>query len=156
MLFAFAPLAAQAQAFKCKQADGIVSYQDQPCAGVGPAIVWPPPAESPSLATAPQTQSKSPRVSAAQTSLDAANADRSNVVDSQRQREEEEVKERNAETQAYNKMQCSNGARQQLGRLKEARPVFRRGNNGDRQSVKDEDRQAQISMAQSNVAPECN
>ena len=76
--------------------------------------------------------------------------------DNQRRRVEEEINAQNQEARAYNKMQRCNHARRQLGILKEARPVFRRDDKGDREYQRDEDRQGEISAAEQRVAEECN
>jgi hypothetical protein len=42
-----------------------------------------------------------------------------------------------------------------LGVLKEPIPVFRRDNNGERQFINDENRQAEITAAEQRVAEAC-
>jgi len=56
---------------------------------------------------------------------------------------------------AYNKMQRCNYARQQLGVAKEARPAYRRNNEGKRHYIEDSDRTAEIAVAEQNVATAC-
>ncbi len=53
-------------------------------------------------------------------------------------------------------MQRCSHARQQLEVAKVGRPIFSRDNKGERQYVKDEDRQATTTAAEKRVAEECN
>lgn len=132
------PLFAQAQTFKCKKANGSVSFQDQPCqaGSVGSEVNLPP-------------------VSSIAAQKSANSADSGQKRGDARQRIDETVRARNAETEAYNKSVRCNSARQQLGVLKEQRPVYRRDNKGERQYVEDANRPAEIASAERRVTEEC-
>jgi hypothetical protein len=57
---------------------------------------------------------------------------------------------------AFNRSQRCNYERQQLGVLKEARPVYSRDNKGERQYMADENRPAAVDAAQRKVDAACN
>jgi hypothetical protein len=149
------PLFAHAQTYKCKQPNGSLSFQDQPCpAGAASTTLnLPAAAARPAEPDNATKASKAPRESRVIAAGDSAQ-DKSR--DYKRKREEEEIAARNQEVKEYNKMQRCNFARKQLGVAKEARPIFRRDDKGDRQYVKDENRPAEISAAEQKVAEECN
>lgn len=148
-LLTFVP---QAQAYKCKQPSGAVSFQDQPCAtdAVGAALKLPPPedaATAEARAQKPATFEKSSN----------AKASPQSVYEQNRQRQDaEEVRAQNAKNDAHNKSLRCNAARRQLGIAKEQVPLFSRDNKGERQYVKDEDRAAVIARAQKSVDEQCN
>jgi hypothetical protein len=148
------PLFAQAETFKCKQADGSLSFQDQPCpVGAVSSKVALPKATGESVASdnaVPASNSRRSKIPGAE----ATPEDR--LRESKRRRAEEEINAQNEEIKARNKMQNCNYARRQLGVLKEARPVFTYDNKGERQYIKDESRPAEIAAAERSVAEECN
>jgi Domain of unknown function (DUF4124) len=149
------PLFAQAEAYKCKQPNGSLSFQDQPCpAGAASTTLKLPAATA--RADEPDSASKAPKAPRAPRVIAAGDAAQDKSRDYKRRREEEEIAEHNREVKAYNKMQRCNFARKQLGVAKEARPIFRRDDKGDRQYVKDENRPAEISAAEQKVSEECN
>ncbi len=148
------PLLAHAQAYKCKQPNGSFSFQDQPCqsSATGSKLALPATKSAPIGMSAPPIEANKPvilsRPSLRQPRLDEQR-------DNERRRNEEEAKVQMEKTNAYNKMQRCNYARQQLGVAKEGRPVFRRDNAGTRQYVDDKDRASVISAAEQKVAAEC-
>lgn len=137
------PLCTAAQTYKCKQADGKVSFQDQPCqdGATGSRIIV--------RATAPSVDpAEIQRMKA------AASKDRQQAA--QAQKDNEELKARDQQAQAHNRSVRCSIARQNLGAMKTQRPVFRYDNNGDRQYIEDSDRPSEIAAAQRGVAENCN
>lgn len=152
VLFMCVPLIAQAQAYRCKQPNGALSFQDHPClAGSASSKITLPPVTS--EPAEPANQFRTPKA-ATQKAISPQEAWQAKERD-QRQRAEEETRAQNQKTNAYNQMQRCDFARRQLGVLKESRPAYRHDNNGDRQYIKDENRQAETATAQKNVAEEC-
>jgi Domain of unknown function (DUF4124) len=149
------PLFAEAQAYKCKQPNGSLSFQDQPCpaGAVSTTLNLPKTTERP---VDPDNAAKAAKAPKAPRVIDAGESAQDKLRDHKRRREEEEVAAHNQEVKAYNKMQRCNYARKQLGVAKEAKPIFRRDDKGDRQYVKDENRPAEIAAAEQKVAEECN
>jgi hypothetical protein len=143
------PSLAFAQAYKCKQTDGSLSFQDHPCAigSVGTPVTLRPitgayvePADVHGLPKAAATPRAAPNA----------------PVDYQRRLADEQTKAQNERILAHNRMLRCNLARQQLGVLKEARPVYSYDNKGERIYVKDENRAAQVSSAERRVVEDCN
>ncbi|MEC5398656.1 DUF4124 domain-containing protein [Uliginosibacterium sp. H1] len=136
----------QAQAYKCKQANGRVSFQDQPCddAGSGSAIALPSGGSTAAPTRPPSSKAVPPKLSPQDQWRDA-----------QRQREEREIREQNAKNDAYNRSVRCNNARQQLGVAKSERPIFSYNNAGERQYVDDKNRAATIAAAERRVAEDC-
>jgi hypothetical protein len=148
------PLFVHAQAYRCKQTNGSSSFQDQPCqAGVTTSTIVLKPAPIDTIET--QEQLKSPKKATVQNQSGLKQSVQEKEQNDERRRAEEETRMRNAPVLAYNKMQRCNHARQQLGVLKESRPVFRRDNDGGRNYVDDRDRGNEISAAERRVAAEC-
>jgi hypothetical protein len=136
-----APLLAHAQAYRCKQPNGAMSFQDQPCAaGAASSTLTLPP---------PPTQQQ---INAAR---DGAQRRAQAEADGRTDARNKEIEARNRETEAYNKALRCNRARQQLGVAKMERPVFTRDNAGQRQYVDDKDRAAVIAEQERIVAAEC-
>lgn len=148
------PPAAHAQAFKCKQANGSVSFQDQPCAkgAESAALKLPPPEDTSPAAVAARAEKRAATPKALGTGI----APPSSYEESRRRADEEEIRGKNANNEAYNKSLRCNAARRQLGIAKEQVPIFSRDNKGERQYVKDEDRAAVIARAQKAVDEQCN
>lgn len=136
---------AQAQAYKCKQPNGSVSFQDQPCqsGAAGSKITLP------ATGGAAADAGNVPRPTAAHPApgMPAHSADL--------KRQQDETNAYNQKVAAQNKAIRCDQARQQLGILKEPRPVFRRDNEGNRQYVDDKDRDAEIAAAQRRVNADC-
>lgn len=134
---------AQAAAYKCVQADGRFSFQDQPCAaGQTASKVALAPAAAP--ASAPVAAKASGRPSW-----------QDQLAESDRRRAEAERKEQVDRAHAQNKAQRCNAARSQLGILKEGHAVFTRDNSGNRQYLEDKDRAAAVQQAERRVSTEC-
>lgn len=152
LLLVCVPLFAHAQAYKCKQPNGSVSFQDQPCPTGATSSTINLPQQAPANVVPPTSPTKLPKQPKV---IVVGDPGQNKEIDAQRRRIEEENAARNKEVQAYNKMQRCNYARQQLGVLREAKPVFSRDNKGDRQYVADENRPAEISAAERRVAEEC-
>jgi hypothetical protein len=139
-----------AQAYKCKQANGSLSFQDHPCqvGATGSTYVLPP---TPPTADDSAGNSVPPRGTRATHPKTHPEAGQSWAEqENDRKRAEEQAK-----ITAYNKMQRCNFARQQLGVLKEARPVFHRDDAGNRNYMEDKDRAGAIAAAERRVATEC-
>ena len=137
------PVAVAAQTYKCKNADGKVSFQDRPCQGNssgGQVVVKP---------TAPSAD-------AAELAKMKADASASRDKSLEQHRLQQEVRDRNRQIDAHNRAVNCERARQALGTLKSQRPVFRYDNNGERQYIEDSKRQAEISAAQQAVAEHCS
>ncbi|MDQ8020726.1 MAG: DUF4124 domain-containing protein [Moraxellaceae bacterium] len=146
-------LPAHAQAYKCKQANGRVSFQDQPCddARSGSAIVLPSggsPAPAPARSSVPTGNTG--KVHPAQKL-----SPQDQLREAQRQREDRQIAEQNAKNEAYNRSVRCNSARQQLGVAKSERPIYSYNNAGERQYVEDKDRAANVAAAERRVAEEC-
>ncbi|MFT3734724.1 MAG: DUF4124 domain-containing protein [Rhodocyclaceae bacterium] len=144
---------AHAQAYKCKQANGRVSFQDQPCegAGGGSAITLPSSGSpAPAPGKAPARMADSPKAHPAQ-----KQSAEEQWRETQRQREEQKIREENDKITAYNKsVRCSN-SRKQLEIVKMDRPVFTRDNDGNRHYLEDSNRAAAIAAAERRVAEDC-
>ncbi len=129
--------------YKCKQPDGKVTFQDQPCQGAatGSQIVVKP--------TAPSAEP------AEIEKMRAANS-KGKALPAQDQKAQDHNKAQNDQIDAYNKsVRCQN-ARNNLGVLKSQRPVYRFDNKGEKQYVDDANRQSEIAAAERSVANNCN
>jgi hypothetical protein len=174
---------AHAQFFKCKGANDRYTYQDTPCAAdaSSPDRKRPKSGERDESVTQRKKDNRpdanwEPRVhaaadnqlnasqSAASAQNDAASSSTGSSAqeswqekdrDYQRRRAEAHAKADNDQAKAHSQIQRCNYARQQLGVLKEPIPVFRRDNNGERQFINDENRQAEITAAEQRVAEAC-
>jgi hypothetical protein len=146
------PLLAQAQAYKCRQPNGSIGFQDQPCAAgaTGSTMALPPAGSQPV-----ENQVARPKNAAAKSNFNQRDPRQAEERDAQRARADQQIDEENQKVRAYNQMQRCNFARRQLEVAKAERPVFRRDNNGDRQYVNDENRPAEIAAAGQRVAAEC-
>jgi hypothetical protein len=142
------PSLAFAQAYKCKQANGTLSFQEQPCAvgSVGAPVTLRPVTGAYAEPEVTGTSKTTPR----------ARASNDPVADYQRRLADEQTKAQNDQIRAHNRMLGCNAARHQLGVLKESRPVYSYNNKGERVFVADEDRAAQVSSAERRVAELCN
>lgn len=139
-----APMA-WAQTYRCKQADGQTTFQDQPCETgstggpmrimVAPASASPPPSQA--------TRRAAP--SAAARDLDARAL-----------RAEADAKARSQQAEAYSRAVRCNNARRSLGALKAERPVFQYDNNGNRKYLDDSQRQTEMAAAQRSVSESCD
>ena len=142
-VFLMLPSLAQADMFKCKQADGKIAFQDQPCQGTstGSKIVVRPTPPSADSADNPAIKSF----------VDSANG-----LASELQRLSDAIEAHSRENADRNRsIRCDN-ARNNLGALKMERPVFRYDSKGQRQYVDDANRQSELAAAQRDVAQNCN
>lgn len=144
------PLLAHAEAYKCKQPNGTVSFQEEPCpvGTKGSAITLKPIPGGTTEAPAAPAKGKPKK-------FDPADTPQNKELEAKRRRAQEEVDAHNQEVAAHNKAQRCNSARQQLGVLKEPRPVYRYNDKGERQYVGDENRQAETAAAEKRVAEAC-
>jgi hypothetical protein len=120
------------------------SYQDAPCAAgtEGAKIALPQPQSS--------------DVDDKRTSKQKADTAKQAERDFQKRRAEAKKKAQAEEAAARNRVARCNSARNQLGILKEQRPLFTRDDNGDRHYLSNDDRAAAIAAAQDRVAAECH
>lgn len=128
-------------AYKCKQADGSLSYQDAPC----------PNGSTGAKTALPRVQSvDSPAVPAyTGRSTTTVKTGTSSAASKQMQAEADRAA-------AFNKSQQCNYDRQQLGVLKSGRRVYSTDNNGDRNYVGDDQRDSKIAEQQQRVYDSCN
>ncbi|MEP7156624.1 MAG: hypothetical protein ABI905_12675 [Betaproteobacteria bacterium] len=148
------PMLAVAQGFKCKLADGSLSFQEQPCPAGAVSSSMPSAPDSSGIGgAAPQPKELPGRPAGRR---DPRLPPENKQQDAQRQRAEEEVNKHNQEVKAYNKMQRCNYARSQLGVAKEYKPIFRRDDKGERHYVEDGNRANVVAAAEQRVAAECN
>ena len=175
---------AHAQFFKCKDANDRYTIQDTPCAADPSAQERkrPKPGERDESAaqrqkdnapganwgTRPQTAQEARTNPPQPTAAIQANAPKSSAPAStgdswqekdrefQKRRTEEQTKAKNAQASAANQMRDCSNARQQLGVLKESRPVYSRDNKGEKQYLNDDNRQAALAAAEQRVAKACN
>jgi hypothetical protein len=183
LLFAALPFAAQAQVYKCAQANGSTGYQSTPCAtGAKPgnhptaaelnaARAAQAPAEAKPFVdpyAGPVGERPHPSMPPLQASFPAPppvaapqGTSNSRVVADVQARNRADAK-RDAFNEAHrNDMSAArqancNTARHNLGVLKEQRPVFSYDNKGNRQYVDDKDRAGATAQAQADVASNCN
>lgn len=154
-----APLIAQAQVNKCKQPDGSLTFQDFPCPSgtVSSKITLPPMAarsDGISSESSGEVGKMKQRRNIQSTQETKSQLDQ--VRDYQNRRVNEEIREHNEKAEAFNRNLRCNQARQQLGVVKEALPVYHYDNKGERQYLEDGNRPAAISAAEQRVAKECN
>ena len=148
MLIMLVPMAAAAQAYKCKRPDGKTSFQDQPCgegSKGGPVIISDP--------------SPSSGVPAPAKENEVAPSTRRNKIPDPRQGQsqaDEALKERNRQLEAQNRAMACTMARRNLAVLQTARPVYTTDKNGNKVYVEDTNRQSEISAAQQRVAETCS
>lgn len=143
-MLVLAPVLANAQTFKCKQADGKVSFQDHSCPADAPGsqIVVRPTAPSSNAAEIARMR--------------AATSRATRSPDTQANASRDANKAHNHQVDAYNKsVQCEN-ARHNLGVLKSYSPVFRYDNKGEKQYIEDSHRQSEMTAAERSVASNCN
>ena len=143
-LLMLAPMAATAQAYKCKRPDGKMIFQDQPCdSGTtgGPMIITDP---SPTYGGPPPQKTPAPTTRRDKLPPGQPPA-----------RGDEALKERNRQLEAENRNQECNLARRNLSVLQTQRPVFRTDKNGNKQYVDDANRQSELAAAQQRVAESC-
>jgi len=147
----FMPALAFAQAYKCKQPDGSLSFQDHPCApgSAGSQVTLRP-------VTGDYAEPASPRKAAKGAAHPKDIASKDGPSDYQRQLAEEQARAENERNLAYNRTVRCNAARQQLGVVNSGRPIFSYDNKGERNYVKDENRATQVAAAERKVATECN
>ena len=143
VLLAAFPICTLAETYKCKQPDGKVSFQDQPCqaGSTGAQIVVRPTA---------------PSVDPAEIQKKKAASTKDWELAVQRQRLDEATNARNQQIDAHNRQVRCDNARHTLGVLKSQRPVFRYDNKGERQYIEDSARQSEMAAAQRAVAENCN
>lgn len=143
MVLLLAPLLAHAQAYKCKQANGSVSFQDHPCqpGTTGAPMVLPRPGGE----TRPPPETRLPTWQEAEQESRRKRIEAENRA--QAQQEQKAV--------AREKMQRCAAARRDLVALKEARPVYSLDDKGNRQYVDDKDRASVLAEVQRAVAHEC-
>jgi hypothetical protein len=148
-----------AQMYKCTRTDGSVSFQDHPCAigSVGTQVTLQPvtgPYVEPENASTENTSTENTSRKRAIKPKVLVPGDGSQ--DYQRRLADEQIKAQNEQINAHNRMVRCNHARQQLGVLKESRPVYSYDAKGERVYIEDKDRAAQVSSAERRVAEECN
>ncbi len=171
------PSAAQAQVYKCKQADGKTSYQAAPCPNAHPAAPAPAPAPATAApppgpsqqpyydAYAPENASKRatikpppppqpepvdlPPVSVNGVPMNGHPGERAPHIN---QAVANEIKRANM----FNRVQRCDYARQQLAVAKSSHQIYRLDNNADKHYVQDADRSGEIAAAQARVAEDCN
>jgi hypothetical protein len=125
------PQLAQAQAYRCRLANGTLSFQDQPCQpGAGAKTDL-----APVQGYAP---SSTDRATAA-ASGPAADSNSSS----------------RAQAEAVNRSNRCNSARHELGVMQEQRPVYHYDNDGNRVYVADQDRPAAIAAARDSIDANC-
>lgn len=153
MLLTSVPLMVQAQAYKCRQPDGSLSFQDRPClAGAASSkLSLPPPSEP----VEPENNSNRPKRAGAQNHPDSKNSWQSKEDDNKRRRADEEINAENEKTRIHNKMVSCNFARSQLNVVQTQRPVYSINNKGERIYIEDQDRETQIARKKRQVAEEC-
>lgn len=128
-----------AQAYKCKQPDGSTAFQDRPCAaGASGSKVDLTPAQGYSSNDTGGSAS--------------AGAGRQDTVDSAN----EKVDAANARIDAENRRTRCQRAQNDLGVLKEERPIYHYDKDGNKVYIEDAARPAAIAAAQQRVAAACN
>ena len=148
-VLAVIPAVSMAQTYKCKKADGSVSFQDYQCqTSANQARVMFAPVRTFEKASEPENVTMRKSAGTRQIVVEVKQ-------DPESQRYNEAVRAHNQQADAYNKSLRCNQARQQLGVAKESYPVFTRGNDGSRQYVDDKDRAALTSRQEQRVAAAC-
>lgn len=149
-----APTLSFAQAYKCKQANGTISFQADPCES-GPSTMIRLPSAPPPMDAATDARGRAPRQAKTHPG-EAQQAGKNSRVDRAWQQRDEEVRAYNEQVKADNKAIRCNAARQQLGVVQAQRPIYSRDNSGDRKYVDDSDRASVLASAQARVSAECN
>jgi hypothetical protein len=146
------PLVALADAYKCKQPNGSMSFQDTPCAkdAVGSTVALP------KIETVDQSAKTAEGNPKKQKSYGLGGTPQSGESDYQKERAAKAAKEQKEEVDAKNKMAKCQRARQQLDVLNVARPVYKVDSNGNRNYVSDDNRAAEIAAEQQKAAEACN
>ncbi len=147
MLFLCAHASAWAEAYKCKQPNGSLSFQDHPCASDAPGSAVSLPPLNNGATEAYGTSQKPARTSESQQNKQVSAEQRAN---------DEKVKAINEQAIAHNRNVICNQARRQLEVLKTPVRAFRRDSNGEKQYVSDDNRPAEIAAAQKRVNEACN
>lgn len=149
VLIALLPHAAcHAELFKCKQADGKVSFQDQPC----------PPSSTGgrlSVSVASPSGDAPPPPGAANRRMPGMREAELRHAELDARKAEADARASREQAEAYNRSVRCNEARHNLGTLKVEKPVFRYDNNGDRMYLADADRDAARADARRAVAENC-
>jgi hypothetical protein len=145
----YAPLYAHAAAYKCKQPNGSMSFQDTPCTkdAVGSSIALPKVQGDEPVDAGSVKNQKLPGSGGAAPSAES---------DFQKRRAEKEVKEHNEQAEASNRLAKCQRARQQLDVLKAQRPAYRVDANGQRNYINDDNRAAEIAAGDQRAAEACN
>ena len=141
------PMAATAQAYKCKQPNGKTSFQDQPCdegSKGGPVIISDPSPSSGMPAPVAPKGTAPPSTK------------RDKIPDTSRNQADEALKERNRQLEAENRAMACSQARRNLSVLQVQRPVYSTDKNGNKVFVEDANRQSEIAAAQQRVAESCS
>jgi hypothetical protein len=146
------PIAATAEAYKCKRPDGKISFQDQPCepGSTGapmilqdPSPTYDPPA--PKAPSAPERAGKRDKVAPQEKANNQALKDRNS-----------ELEANNKALEAKNRQLACNSARRSLGALRTQLPAYQLDEHGNRKFVEDENRAAEIAAAQKRADEACN
>lgn len=137
------PLCALAQTYKCKQPDGRLSFQDQPC-------------QSGTSGSKVDIRPTPPSANPADIEKMKAASSRSKFQPAPTPKADEEIKARNQQIEAHNRSVRCESARRNLGALKSGRPVFSYNNAGEKQYVEDAARSSELGSAQRQVAEYCN
>lgn len=148
------PMLGFAQAYKCKQANGTISFQADPCES-GPSTMIRLPSSPPPMDAAGDAKGRTTKQPKAHPG-EAQQAAQKSRVDRAWQKQDEEIRAYNERVQADNKAIRCNAARQQLGVAQTQRPIYSNDNSGNRKYVEDSDRAAVIASAQARVAAECH
>lgn len=186
LLLAALPLLAQAQVYKCPQANGTTGYQSVPCATGAKPSNHPTAAElnaaraaRPAAETRPFSDPYATPVDARphpampplQSSFKAPPAPPAppapvatpgSQLTADVQARNKADNQRQAAEEAHRKDASlarqvnCNASRHNLGVLKEQRPVFSYDNKGNKQYVEDKDRAAALAKAEADVASNCN
>jgi hypothetical protein len=183
LLLAALPWLAQAQVYKCPQANGTTGYQSTPCATGAKPSNHPTAAElNAARAAQPAAEARPfsdpyatpvdarphPTMPPLQSSFKAPPAPPAppaptgSQLTADVQARNKADNQRQAAEEAHRKdnsvarqVNC-NTARHNLGVLKEQRPVFAYDNKGNKQYVEDKDRAGALAKAEADVASNCN
>ena len=140
-LFAL-PLSVFAQTYKCKQADGRVSFQDQACQGA---------AAGAKIDVRPATVTER----STEVQKFKENSETKKMTSPRQQKLNELEKVRKQEVDDNNRSMRCNGARHDLEVLKVERPVYRYDNKGEKQFIEDTNRQSEVNAAQRRMTENC-
>lgn len=138
------PMAATAQAYKCKRPDGKTSFQDQPCdeGTTGGPVIISDPSPSSGMPAPPKAMAPSTR--------------RDKIPGTRNDQADDALRERNRQLEAENRAMACTQARRNLSVLQVQRPVYTTDKNGNKQYVEDGNRQSAIAAAQQRVAESCS